>query len=179
VEVLGFDGFEVCFARQEPSDPSVGVFDPAFLPRGVRIAEVCFEAEWMEQEVSGELGSVVEGERLSKVFGDSEEQASQMLGDEFSGLIVGPCGEEDARASLVQGQDELAIFCEADEIGFPVTDGGSIESFGCSRMDGNAVFYEACGASSAHASNAALAFAARKLVRPWEPCRWKRTSSST
>src|SRR3990170_7495386 len=48
VEVLCRDGGEVGFARQGPAHSADGVFDAAFLPGCVRIAEEGFEGEAVE-----------------------------------------------------------------------------------------------------------------------------------
>ena len=74
VEMCGLDRVEVCFSREKSSQSAVSVFDPAFLPGCVRIAEVGLQTEWMQQEVSSELGSIVEGERFAEVFGDHLQQ---------------------------------------------------------------------------------------------------------
>ena len=103
MEVLGLDGFEVGFSGQEPPQPAVSVFDAAFLPGSMGIAEVGLEAERMQQEVACELGAGVEGEGPAQVSRHHVEQASQMLGDEVCGFVFRPRGEQDAGASLVEG----------------------------------------------------------------------------
>jgi len=53
---------QICSTRQKSSDPAVGVFDAALLPRAVRIAEVGVDAECIAQfVVKSEFGAIVLG----------------------------------------------------------------------------------------------------------------------
>ena len=168
VEVARRDGLEICFPGQKPAQSSMSVFDAAFLPGRVGIAEVGLESGGMEQEVSCELGSVVEGKCLSQVFRDHPEQAKKMLGDEVCGFVFGPCCEQDARASLVQREHELSVFGEADEIGFPVPGAAPIERLGIAVVNGNTGLDETCGASAAYTTDASFAFAPWQEMTPSE-----------
>ena len=70
---------------------------------------------------AGELGAVVKGDGLPKRFWNELEDGVKLACNEVRGFVVRPCGEKNARASLVHSEDELAVLCEADQIGFPVS----------------------------------------------------------
>jgi hypothetical protein len=59
-DVVGLEGVEVGGSGEVSSEASDGVFDAAFLPGAVRVAEEGVEADLV---VFGELGSVIEGNR--------------------------------------------------------------------------------------------------------------------
>ena len=66
VEMVWRNGIEIGFAGQVASQPAMSVFDTALLPRGMWIAEICFETECMQAVVPCELGAVVEGKCFSQ-----------------------------------------------------------------------------------------------------------------
>ena len=65
-DVVGLEGVEVGGSGEVSSEASDGVFDAAFLPGAVRVAEEGLEADLV---VLGELGSVVEGEGAPEGLG--------------------------------------------------------------------------------------------------------------
>ena len=56
---------EVGFARQSATHPPVGVLDASLLPRRVGVTKEGLDAEGVESMMPGELGAVVEGDRLA------------------------------------------------------------------------------------------------------------------
>ena len=61
------DGVEVCLARQGSSQAADGVFDGAFLPGTVGIAEEGPDCELVgEDEVLSELGAIVQGDGFAQ-----------------------------------------------------------------------------------------------------------------
>src|SRR3990167_5060161 len=67
IEITGLQCGEIGLARQAAAHATDGILDPAFLPWGMRIAEVGSHAELpVEPMVQGELGTVVEGHALSQ-----------------------------------------------------------------------------------------------------------------
>jgi hypothetical protein len=61
-EVAMGDGCEVGFAWDEAAHSADGVFDAAFLPRGVGIAEEGLQIEVVQPGVAGELGAIAHQE---------------------------------------------------------------------------------------------------------------------
>lgn len=74
----------------------------------------------MELVVASELGAVVEGDGLAQGLGEGFEQAGDDGGDRAGMLAIGPDGDEQARGSLMQGEERLVIASEHHEVGFPV-----------------------------------------------------------
>jgi len=67
LELMGREGGEIGFTGEVAAEASDGVFDAAFLPRFVGVAEEGGEAEALgELEMLGELGSVIEGKGLAQ-----------------------------------------------------------------------------------------------------------------
>lgn len=162
------DGFEIGFAGQVSAQAGVSVFDAAFLPWGMGIAEVGLQAERVEVEVACELGAVVEGEGPAQMRGQEFEPMLEQGSDRLGGFAVGSACEQDSRRSLVQGEDVVLVFGEAEEVGFPMTWLGSIEGGGIALVHANTAFDEACRAAAALATTSALAFGAREEQPPGE-----------
>ena len=67
LELIGAQGGEIGFAREVAAHAADGVFDAAFLPRFVGIAEESGKAKALLKKVMlGELGAVVEGDGLAQ-----------------------------------------------------------------------------------------------------------------
>jgi hypothetical protein len=66
-EVAIRDSSEIGFAWDEASHSADGVFDAAFLPGGVGIAEEGFQVEAVKAGVAGELGAIVECDCLAQL----------------------------------------------------------------------------------------------------------------
>jgi len=82
------EGGEISFAREVAAHAADGVFDAAFLPRFVGIAEEGGEAEVLgELVVGGELGAVIEGEGLAQGRGEGLEESEQAVGDGLGGFV--------------------------------------------------------------------------------------------
>src|SRR4051812_1764766 len=165
-EVVLGEGGEVGFAGQGFAHASDGVFDAAFLPGGVGVAEEGLDGEGVELVVAGELGSVVEGDGLAHGRGQRGEQLGDGFGDGACGLSGGLDGEEDAGGSLVQGEDGLAVAGEEDEVGLPVSWGGAVLRGGGAFGDGDAVLDVEGRAAASAAAASAFAFGAREVVAP-------------
>src|SRR4249920_1753952 len=86
-------GGEICFAWNEAAHSADGVFDPALLPRCIRIAEEGLDSEPVERALPRELGSVVEGHGSAQPWRQAGEDSQQMLGDRFGGLVGRPGGD--------------------------------------------------------------------------------------
>jgi len=129
-----------------------GVFDAAFLPRLVGIAEKGGQAEALsEQVMSSELGAVIESEGPAQGGGQRFEQAQEAFEHGLGGF-VGLTGEaEMARGAFVSDQHGLAVFSEEHEIGFPVAGLRAILGLGGPIVNGHAVLEVEHGASAAGA----------------------------
>ena len=82
-----------------------------------------------------ELHTIIEGDGPAQFWRDGCEQVLEQLGDAVGGFAVWPCGEDDARGSFVDGEDELSVSCEHHEVGFPVPWRMPIGGFGGSLCD--------------------------------------------
>ena len=91
-EAGGREGGQVGLARQRPAQAADGVFDPAFLPGGIRVAEEGRDPERLEVGVPGELGAVVEGDGLPPGRRQRGQQVGQGLRDGGGGLAGRPDG---------------------------------------------------------------------------------------
>jgi len=160
------DCCEVGLAGDEASHSADGVFDAAFLPRGVGVTEEGLQIEAVQVRMAGEFGAVVEGYGSAQPLGEGLEQLLDQAGDEGCGFVVRPGGEQDARGAFVHGKDGLAVFCEHHEVGFPVPWRLPIAGFGGSLRDGDTAFDEGRRAAAAGASPSAFAFGAREIEPP-------------
>jgi len=167
-EVLGWELFEVGFARDEASQAADGALDAALLPRRVRIAEEGLHQEALQGKVSGELGAVVEGDGAAQCLWYDFEQAHEMAGDADSKLAFDGDGEQQARSALVDGQDGLPVFGEHHQVGFPVAGDFAIGDLGRAFCQRNTAFNEACGASASFTAVTSLALAAGQIAPPVE-----------
>ena len=99
LKLLVGEGCEVGFARQVAAHSSDGVFDAAFLPGRVGVAEEGLEAELVELVVAGELGAVVEGDGLSHGRGGIGSRMRRRAVDDGVGGLVGLGGGRGGCAS--------------------------------------------------------------------------------
>jgi len=66
---------------EETAEASIGIFDPAFFPGAMRIAEVGFDAECIAQFVMvGELRTIVLRKRAAELNWQGDEPGVQLLG---------------------------------------------------------------------------------------------------
>ena len=93
------------------------------LPGCMRITEEGLHAQRMELVVAGELGPIVEGDRLAPRGGQGPQALATLLGDRRGRFPRGPDREQQARVALMQGEHRLAIGAERHQIGLPVPRG--------------------------------------------------------
>ncbi len=131
---------EIGFARQEASHAADGVLDAAFLPGGVGIAEESLDVEPIAQPVmGGELGSVIEGDGLAQIRWQGLQPSLQGVGQRprlFGGLTDD--GHE-ARGAFMQGEQDLAVDGEGDQVAFPVAGLLAVGNGRGTPCDGDAV----------------------------------------
>jgi len=156
VEARWGEECEVGLARQEPAHAADGVFDAALLPWRVGVAEEGRDGEAVQRGVAGKLGAVVEGDGFTQRRRQRSEQAQEMARHPLGGFVGRPCGEDDARGALVDGEHGLTVSSEQDEVGFPMACGCAIGSIGRPFRHGNTAFDEACGAAASSAAEASL-----------------------
>ena len=83
------EGGQVGFTGLGAAQTADGVFDAAFLPGGVGVAEEGLDAEGMEVVMRGEFGAVVEGDGLAPLREHGREEVSQGVGDGSGGFAGG------------------------------------------------------------------------------------------
>jgi len=167
-ESSGWEGGEVGLARDEAAHAADGVFDAALLPGRMRIAEEGLDGEAVQQQMTGELGAVVEGNGLSQALWQGGEQADEMAGDATRHLAGEADAKQEARGALVHGQDGLAVFGEHHQVGFPMARDAAIGDLYRPFCQRNTALDEACGAPALVAADTALALAARQIAAPAE-----------
>jgi hypothetical protein len=167
-EAPGWELFEVGLSGDEAAQAADGVLDAALLPRRVRVAEEGLHQEALQGKVGGELGAVVEGDGTAQCLRYGFEQAYEMASDTGGELAFDGNGEQQARGSLVDGQDGLPVFGEHHQIGFPVARDFAIGDLGRPFCQRNTAFDEACGAPASFAAVASLALAPRQIAPPGE-----------
>src|SRR6266496_6565126 len=119
----GSEAIEIGACGQVSSEASDGIFDAAFLPGAMGVAEVGFDAELLgEQVVEGELGSVVDGEGGAAPFGEGTEQACDGFGGGIGLAVWGSGDEDDPGGAFVEDEDRLAGCGKAQVVGFPMAD---------------------------------------------------------
>ena len=166
-EEVRVDGFEIGFARHPFSQPADGVFDSAFLPGAMGVAEVGGDSQARRDHVmQGEFCSVVEGDGLAQTFGNGFEPPGDLAGDGLGGLAGLAGKEEEAGLALVQGEGGVAILAEQDQVGFPMAGDGAIGGAKRPLGDGNAVFDMAGGGTALAAAPAAVGLGARQVEPP-------------
>src|SRR3954453_4866609 len=110
-------------ARQGTPDAAVRVLGGAFLPGGVRVAEVAGHAQLpVEGGVAGELGPAVEGDGPAGVLGQPPERLGDTRGHRRRALVlVGQQEDEAARPLHQRGHVRLAdLPAEDQQVGLPV-----------------------------------------------------------
>ena len=100
---------------QPLSDAPVGVFDGAFLPRAVGVAEVSFAWQGL---MLCELQAVVEGDGFWLEWRDSVAQFLGDAGGSFAIRIIDD--EQEARFALDGGDEIVFLFFKVHEVGLPV-----------------------------------------------------------
>jgi hypothetical protein len=146
------------------------VFDTAFLPRRVWVAEEGLHQEALQGQVRGELGAIVEGDGVAQRLWQGFEQAHEMAGDTGSDFAFDGDCEQEAGSALVHGRDRLTVFGEHHEVGLPMVGGLAVGGLDRALIQGTTAFDEACGASASLATPAALALAARQIAPPAVVC---------
>jgi hypothetical protein len=167
-ETTGWEFGEVGLARDEAAHAADGIFDAAFLPGRVGIAEESLHQEALQGKMRSELGAVVEGDGLTHRLWQGLEQAHEMACDTGSELALETDAEQETRGTLVHGQDLLAVFGEHHQVGLPMARGLAIGGLDGSFIQANTAFDEACGTSAPLAAATALALAARQIAAPAE-----------
>ena len=137
------DGVEIGLSRQGPSHAADGVFDAAFLPGAMGVAEEGLDAKTgVEAMMFGELGSVVEGDGAAKFRRQGLEPGQQLAGRGIGGL-AGVAGEEkEAGGALAGDQEGLSGRREEHEIGFPVAGDATMLNRLGALNDGNTMLDE-------------------------------------
>lgn len=158
---------QVCLTRKQAADASVGIFDAAFFPGAVRIAEECFDTKGVAQfVVQGELGSIVVGEGASERRRQPRQPLVQLLGG-WLGFAAGWFGEQhEAGGAFLSDEDGLAVSAEQHVVGFPVAWLTACIDVERAFFYGNAVFYMLDGAAALLASTAAFGLGAWQVVSP-------------
>jgi len=157
---------EIGFARQEAAHASDGIFDATFLPGGMRVAEEGRDVEIVEFVVLGELGAIVDGDGLVERSWKATEKRGHAADDRRRGLAPWPGGDDCPRLALVQGENCLALPCEEDEVGFPMSRGTAVGGGWWPLGDGNAVLDKACRTAASLAAKAAPALGAGQVEAP-------------
>jgi hypothetical protein len=156
VDLIGRQVGQVGFTGEVAAHAADGVFDAAFLPRFVSVAEERGEAEALgEQVMFGELGAVVEGEGLAQGRRKRLEEAEEALDDGLRGLVGLAAEAEMTRGALMEDQDGLAVFAEEHEIGFPMAGMGSVVGLRGAIVNRDAVPEVQHGTASAKSEAAA------------------------
>lgn len=131
-------------------------------------AEEGLDQEALQGKVTGELGAVVEGDGPPQRPWQGFEQAHKVACDTGGELAFETDADQEAGGALVDGQDRLTVFGEHHQVGLPMAVGLAIGGLDRALIQGNTALDEACGASAAPATTAALALAARQIAPPGE-----------
>ena len=99
------DEIKVGFAREGASESAYGVFNAAFLPRGVGVAEEGVDTELV---VECELGAIVDGEAFPEDLGDGVEEPGEVEFCAGGGSIGRRCDKGVAGLSFVEDEERLA-----------------------------------------------------------------------
>ena len=75
---VGGQSSQIGLAGQGPAQAADGMFDPALLPGGVRVAEERLDAESMKVVMAGEFGAIVEGDGLAAVGGSGARRRARV-----------------------------------------------------------------------------------------------------
>ena len=158
---------EVCFAREEATKASVGVFDAALLPWAMGVAEVGIDAEGMAEFVMvGELGAIVLGKGLAELLGEAGEPGVQLPVGWFGAAVGWLIEKDEAGVAFLGDQDGLAVFAEQDVVGFPVSWlTASIDMAGA-LADRHTIFDMLDGRAAFTPAIATLEFGTRQKVAP-------------
>ena len=123
VSNLGFcDCCKIRLSRQWSSQSTDGIFDAAFLPGGVGVAEECLSGYVGQQlMVAGELGAVVECYGSPEVGWQLPHAARDFIGNMGCCFIFQRDHSNCSADAFVDYQNVLSIYGERHEIGLPVT----------------------------------------------------------
>ena len=116
--------------------------------------------------MESELGTVVEGNGLSKIARQGNEHGFEAGGHVGSRFVWLTDNDEEARGSLVDGEHGLAVGGKEHEVGFPVAWIEPIGGHSGALMDRRAVLDVQGGATAFAAPPTALALGAGKIVAP-------------
>ena len=94
IEASSGDSGEIGFAWQGSPHAADCVFDAAFLPGRMGIAEVGLEGQAIELPMAGELGAVVESDGLTQGLWKESEDVGESIGDEAGSLIDRALGKD-------------------------------------------------------------------------------------
>ena len=112
---------QVCLTRQGSAHPPDGVLDAALLPRRVGVTEEGLDAERVEPVMPGELGAVIEGDRLTPWGGQWSQYPCHDLSHGVRVLAGGPGGDQQAGVALMQGEHRLLVDPEQHQVALPMT----------------------------------------------------------
>src|SRR3546814_8827862 len=122
---------EAGFSGEVSTEATDGVFDAAFLPWGVRIAEEGLDSELpFDAVMAGKFGAIVEGDRPSQRRGHWLEQLDDGVGDGIGLEAVLGHGDGEPRVAFMCEEDRLSGGGEEHGIGLPMA---------CLLAGGNAV----------------------------------------
>jgi hypothetical protein len=105
-----WQGCQIGLAGEEAAHAADGILDAALLPGRIGITEEGLDLEFVQRQVTSELGAVVEGDGLTQRIRQGSEQTQEMVGDASGSLAGETDSQQHARGALVHGQDGLAIF---------------------------------------------------------------------
>ena len=159
-------GRQVGLAGQPAAQAPDGVFDPSFLPGRVGVTAEGFDPEGMELVVAGELGTIVEGDRLPPGGGQGPQQSGEGGGNRGGRFAGGPDGEQQAGVAFMYGQHRLAIGAEEHQIGFPMARGLAVGSGGGPFFQGPPVADAGGGAAAPAPAPAPAPLGAGEVVTP-------------
>jgi hypothetical protein len=167
LELLRGQGSENGFAGEVTAHAADGIFDAAFLPRFVGVAEESGKAQALgELVMQGELGPVIESDGLAQGGRKRLEPGEETFEHGLGGL-VGLAGEAQMTGrALMENQDGLTILGEEHEIGFPMAGLGSVVGLRGAIMNRHAVLEVLNGTASAKAQAATPMFATRQEAVP-------------
>ena len=147
------------------SDTAVHIFDAAFLPRAVRVAEVGLDAAIMQPVMEKELGSIIHGEGLPPMGRHVIEPALQLFCHGI-GMFSGLLGKQnEARRPLDIHEDRRSLLAGMQQVSFPMAQLLPLFNCGITLVDRHAMFDVPHGMVWASAPSA-LALGARQVVPP-------------
>ena len=114
---------EVGFSWEVASENAVGVLDGAALPGRMGIAEPGFHVQGLREVLmSGEFGSIVEGDGAARELGQALEDIPQEPVRGLGCLAPQRGGQGETRDSLDQRQEIAVLGAELQEVALPVAE---------------------------------------------------------